>query len=77
MRAIKTYKRISALYPGVLAYICEENGITDPEEAYQALMHEYYAWKKLFGRKPKYKIPQPFCWDEFEKDLSKALPWDL
>jgi len=59
------------LYKGVIAYVSEHNGVVDEGVAYDMLMHEYYAYKGLFGRTHKYEIPQGFDWESFEKDLQK------
>ncbi len=61
-------KEMMAIYRNEIAFIQENNGNVDEMTAYRMLVHEFYAKKHLFGRKPKYTVPK-MNWLSFEKDF--------
>lgn len=53
--------------------VCVLNGLEDRREAFEALRHEVYAKKNLFGLRPFFRLPEGLDLDQFEKDLSKVF----
>ena len=61
------------MYGAELDEVCALNGLEDRREAFEALRHEVYAKKNLFGLRPFYKLPDDIDLDEFERYMSKVI----
>lgn len=62
-----------SMYGEELDDICALNGLEGRREAFEALRHEVYARKHLFGLRPFFRLPEDLDLDHVEKDLSKVF----
>lgn len=61
------------MYGLELDAVADLNKLEGRREAVEALRHEIYARKRLFGYRPFYKLPEDLDLDLFERDLNKVF----
>jgi hypothetical protein len=62
-----------SMYGRELDEVCILNRLEDRRTAFDAVRHEVYARKNLFGLRPFFRLPEDLDLDQFERDMSKVF----